>query len=138
MWISLTTAINFFAVILLAISWDLVSIFDGLARCIVFVVQTNYLMELVILHNLSYRSVILIVLAVTILPLYYSFASVSELLTSTIFVCSLSSTFAHTFHFIHFRLLIYSFYSDDDDEDSMGAQNAAASSGYDPLNLWLD
>ena len=37
MWISLTTAINFFAVILLAISWDLVSIY-GLARCIVFVV----------------------------------------------------------------------------------------------------
>lgn len=38
MWISLTTAINFFAVILLAIAWDLVSIY-GLARCIVFVVQ---------------------------------------------------------------------------------------------------
>ena len=37
LWISLTTAINFFAVILLAISWDLVSIYS-LARCIVFVV----------------------------------------------------------------------------------------------------
>lgn len=37
LWISLTAAINFFAVILLAISWDLVSIY-GLARCIVFVV----------------------------------------------------------------------------------------------------
>lgn len=38
LWISLTTAINFFAVILLAISWDLVSIY-GLARCVVFVVR---------------------------------------------------------------------------------------------------
>lgn len=37
LWISLTSAINFFAVILLAISWDLVSIY-GLARSIVFVV----------------------------------------------------------------------------------------------------
>ena len=38
MWISLTAALNFFAVILLAIAWDLVSIY-GLARCIVFVVR---------------------------------------------------------------------------------------------------
>lgn len=40
LWISLITAINLFAIILLAIAWDLVSIY-GVARCIVFVVNTR-------------------------------------------------------------------------------------------------
>lgn len=38
MWISLTTAFNLFAVILLAISWDLTSVY-GLGRSIVFMVR---------------------------------------------------------------------------------------------------
>lgn len=38
LWICLTTAFNFFAVIILAISWDLTTVY-GLARCIVFVVS---------------------------------------------------------------------------------------------------
>lgn len=80
----------------------------------------------------------MIVLAVTILPLYYSLPQYPNYSLQQFLVRSLSSTFATYFTLLFiFAPLIYSFYSDDD-EDSMGAQNAAASSGYDPLNLRLD
>ncbi len=121
MWISLTTAINFFSVIILAISWDLVSIYS-LARCIVFV-ECN-----------------LIVLAVTILPLYYSLPQYPNYSLQQFLVRSLSSTFATYFTLLFiFAPLVYSFYSDDDDDETVGNRNnASSSSAYDPLNLRLD
>lgn len=119
MWISLTTAINFFTVILLAIAWDLVSIYS-LARCIVFV-ECN-----------------LIVLAVTILPLYYSLPQYPNYSLQQFLVRSLSSTFANYFTLLFiFAPLVYSFYSDDD-EEIVGNRPTTSSSSYDPLNLRID
>ena len=124
LWISLTTAINFFAVILLAISWDLVSIY-GLARCIIFV-ECN-----------------LIVLAVTILPLYYSLPQYPNYSLQQFLVRSLSSVFATYFTLLFiFAPLVYSFYADSSEEESHANNNlittATYSSAYDPLNLRLD
>ena len=41
LWLSITSAVNLFALILLEIAWDLTSIYS-LARCIVLVVQYQY------------------------------------------------------------------------------------------------
>lgn len=57
MWICLTSAFNLFAVILLAISWDLTSVY-GLARSIVFMVSSLKMIWLFPFSSSKYRNAI--------------------------------------------------------------------------------
>ena len=49
LWISLTTAVNFYALIMVAIAWDITSVYS-LARCIVFVVTDGAVAHAVMLN----------------------------------------------------------------------------------------
>jgi len=105
LWISLTTAVNFYALIMVAIAWEITSVY-GLARCIVFV-EAN-----------------LIVLAITIMPLYYSLPVYPNFATQQYLIRSLSTTFAAMFTLLFiFVPLIYSFYKRPDEEDDYSEEH---------------
>ncbi len=74
----------------------------------------------------------MIVLTVTILPLYYALPEYPNYSLQQFLVRSLSSTFAAFFTVLFvFCPLVYSFYSEDDDE--FERDPALAGSNYDPL-----
>lgn len=83
----------------------------------------------------------MIVLAATILPLYYALPQYPNYTLQQFLIRSLSSTFASFFAVLFiFTPLVYSFYSDDD-EDSLVGNDPSTSSAYDPLSLnsnWVD
>lgn len=71
------------------------------------------------------------------MPLYYSLPEYPNYSLQQFLVRSLSSTFATYFTLLFiFAPLVYSFYSDDDDEIVVNRNQS--SSAYDPLNLQLD